>query len=138
MRGDREPPRGPSSLPRIEAWVDQKTPDMLRPYMVAGGRTEPQHDLRIDTMLTAADGPSANGGLHPEHRRVLRLCGDTSRPLGEVASLLRLPLLTTKIIVGDMIDCGTLAAPRTGAVTSPISEHLVRKTLDGIRRLKAS
>ncbi|MFC4048259.1 DUF742 domain-containing protein [Actinomadura syzygii] len=117
-------------------WITQRDPEVLRPYMLTMGGTRPRHPMRYDTVLNATGRRS--GALQPEAATTLDLCRQRARTVVEVAGLLRLPVLVTKIIASGLIDQGVLADPAERPPTDPHSPHNLRHLLDGLQALEVS
>ncbi|GAA1892249.1 DUF742 domain-containing protein [Actinomadura bangladeshensis] len=90
----------------------------VRPYAITGGRTRPQHSMRLVTLLEAADSPPVRG-LAPEAVRAVELCRAQPCPVAEIAARLSLPVQAAKVVLSDLIDCGALvmAVPRHPAAS---------------------
>lgn len=101
------------------AWSTYDTEE-IRPYAITGGRTRPQHSMRLVTLLEAADTARAQRAA-PEAARAVEACSVQPCSVAEVAALTDLPVQVAKIILSDLIDCGALvmALPGPGA-----SDHL--------------
>ena len=122
--------------------LDEDDPDdsFVRPYTVTQGRTASAHaDLTLITIVVTLDSPEEQfdtRGLEPEHRLVLAQC---RRPtaLAEIAARLNLPVAVTKILVGDLITLGTVAArpPVAVAAGQKPDIRLLQAVRDGLRRL---
>ncbi|NKZ03297.1 DUF742 domain-containing protein [Actinomadura latina] len=111
---------GPSSsVEWDQAWQTYDAEE-VRPYAITGGRTRPQHSMRLVTLLEAADTARVQG-LGPESSRAVELCRERPCPVAEIAARLGLPVQATKIVLSDLIDRGALvmAAPGPGS-----SDHL--------------
>lgn len=76
---------------------------VVRPFLVAGGRTQPVYEgLRIHTMLTAS--PAAlHAPLRFELRRIVELC-QQPRSVAEVAAGLRVPVGVARVLVADLVN----------------------------------
>ncbi|WP_021596581.1 DUF742 domain-containing protein [Actinomadura welshii] len=87
----------------------------VRPYAITGGRTRPQHSMRLVTLLEAADVARARG-LAPEAVQAVGLCKAQPCSVAEIAARIGLPIQVAKIILSDLIDCGALvmALPAPG------------------------
>jgi hypothetical protein len=79
----------------------------LRPFMLTGGRTRPQHDgLRIETLLHA--GPAAlRAHLRFEARRIVELC-QVACSIADLAVALQVPLGVIRVLVADLLSEGHL------------------------------
>lgn len=74
--------------PTDEHWVD---PEIIRPYVVTRGRTQPVHgrfDL-ISMALAVGPPPGPDAGLDPEHLRIIQLCREP-KSVAEIAAYLDL------------------------------------------------
>ncbi|MGI5206212.1 DUF742 domain-containing protein [Spirillospora sp. CA-108201] len=98
-----------------QAWETYDT-EQVRPYAITGGRTSPQHAMRLVTLLQAADNAHVHG-LGPESAQAVELCRERPCPVAEIAARLGLPVQAAKIIISDLIDRGALvmALPGPGA-----------------------
>lgn len=102
----------------------------LRPYLLTGGRVSSTDiDLEIEAqMATTALGRSAAAHLAFERRDIVVLC---VRPtaVAEIAAQLNLHLGVARVIVGDLVGEGYLAArrPEVGLERNvPIIERVIR------------
>lgn len=121
-------------VPKRERWIDNAAGPLVRPYAITRGRTERQQQLDIITIVTAVEGESPARGLQPEHNRVRALCAEP-HSVAEIAAALKLSLLITKVLVGDLIEKGYLTArkPDPAARTGQSNIALLQTVLDGIR-----
>lgn len=116
-------------------WYDDELAGpLVRPFMVAGGRTRPsRHDLEMITLVVANSGvPVAVGS--PEHREILRHCHQPIS-VAEVAALMNLPLVVIKVILSDLIEQGHLIFRSPPAVADVPNLELLEAVMDGIRKL---
>ncbi|WP_433464037.1 DUF742 domain-containing protein [Spirillospora sp. CA-128828] len=120
--------------PQSGAWITQEAPEVLRPYMVTGNRTRPNHGMDLDTVLTATHQTVPADTLQPEAAQALRLCHGQQRTLAEIAATLQQPALITKIIISDLIDHGALAAQPHAEINTR-SRHLLEDVLAGLNAL---
>lgn len=106
--------------------------DLVRPYMVTGGRTQALGPaLQLETLVrTTEQGLRAAGDRMFEQREVLSMC---TRPtsIAEVASALNVPVGVARVLIGDLIAESLL--DHAGATSK--DEHLVRRLIDGVRSL---
>ena len=111
---------GPASLVGWDPAWETYDAEEVRPYAITGGRTRPQHSMRLVTLLEAGDTARVQG-LGPESSRAVELCRDQPRSVAEIAARLGLPVQATKIVISDLLDDGALliALPGPGA-----SDHL--------------
>lgn len=118
----------------LETAQPQLNPNLLRPYMVTGGRTEPARgtlDL-ISQAITLTD--HLPGGLNPEHLTILRLCR-ASTSVAELASHLDLPPGAVSVLLGDLLECQLIAvqAPQPDVDTHDLQVY--KAVIDGLRSL---
>lgn len=90
-------------------WAVSDTQD-LRPYAITGGRTRPDHLMRLDTVLTAT-GSARTEDLPPEAAHAVELCRTHHRAVAEIAATIDQPVHTTKIILSDLVNSGALTVP---------------------------
>ncbi|BCY05590.1 DUF742 domain-containing protein [Actinoplanes sp. L3-i22] len=111
--------------------------NLVRPYAVTRGRTEPIRDIPIEAVLVASAAAVQESRFagHDKYR-IAVLCEPKAQSLAELAALTRLPLGVARVLVADMVDDGLLtlhsAAPRKG-----YSERmdLLGRVLSGLRKL---
>lgn len=118
-------------MPDDEQWLDEAAGELVRPYTVTNGRTEPT--TRLDMMsMVLATGRVPASRLYPEHAQALRLC-DAPTPVAEVAARLRQPVMVTKVLLSDLIEWGALSTRSHGAGFA--DRERLEALLDGLRRL---
>ena len=111
--------------------------NLVRPYAVTRGRTEPIRDIPIEAVLlaSAAAVQESRFAGHDKYR-IAVLCEPNALSLAELAALTRLPLGVTRVLVADMVADGLLelhsAAPRTGFTERM---DLLGRVLGGLRKL---
>ncbi|TCJ90214.1 DUF742 domain-containing protein [Nocardia alba] len=118
-----------------EHWYEDEAGPMVRLYAVTGGRSKaPRHDLELTTLLVDARSGMRSRLIAPEYDMIVTLCR-TPLSVAEVSAHLRLPLTSTKLLIGDLIDEGRLhaRAPRNQTSTAPDIDVL-RAVLAGIKR----
>ncbi|MFC5290351.1 DUF742 domain-containing protein [Actinokineospora guangxiensis] len=121
--------------PDHDWWYDEAAGPLVRPYAMTRGRTRANTpNLNLVTQVRAAAPPTDPGSLSPEHLQILEIC---TAPLSvaEVAAYLDVPLVVAKVLLGDLIERGHIAA---GALfqTSDINDTtFLQAVLDGIRRI---
>lgn len=118
-----------------EHWYEDEASPLVRLYAVTGGRAKAQRlDLELTTLLVDARSGVRSRLLAPEYDAIVELCR-TALSVAEVSAHLHLPLTTTKILIGDLIDEGRLRAraPRNQLNTAPDLDVL-RAVLAGIKR----
>jgi hypothetical protein len=122
-----------------QAWYDEAAGPLVRPFAVTRGRTTSNwRDLDMITLVVAARWDRSVERLGHEHATVVRLCGQPVS-VAEISARMSLPLAVTKILIGDLIEGGSLIfrAPPSGRGASADTPdlHLLQSVLDGVRRL---
>ncbi|MFI9817454.1 DUF742 domain-containing protein [Saccharothrix variisporea] len=107
---------------------------LVRPYAWTRGRTSSQHDLRIETLVSLEEHGIAIAmrDTTPEQRAIVELCAST-RSVAEVSALLSLPLGVVRVLLGDLIDMGVVAAHHNAAAGPDLM--LMERVLQGLRNL---
>jgi hypothetical protein len=105
---------------------------LIRPYAVSNGRTHPTAELDLLSQVMAT-GVVLPGHLAPELTQARALC-ERPTSVAEIAAHLRLPVVVTKVLLSDLMECGavTTRAPRSDEETTDLS--LLEAVLDGLRR----
>jgi uncharacterized protein DUF742 len=124
-----------------DEFLEQDADDsFVRPYTITHGRTlSARDDLTLITVISTLASPDEQAGargLEPEHRLILDQCR-TPCVVAEVAARLKLPVAVTKILIGDLLDSGMVAArpPLAVAVGQRPDIPLLQAVRDGLRRL---
>lgn len=117
-----------------QPWFDDDAGPLVRPYTLTGGRTKQSRHVDIITMVVASGTHLPRQLVEPEPVRIHELCA-TPLSVVEIAAELRLPVLVTKILVGDLVEQGhlTLCAPNRSTVTGTTDVGLLQAVLQGIR-----
>jgi hypothetical protein len=102
----------------------------VRPFMVAGGRTLPDHDLRVETMIEAVAGAPVTG-VRFEQSRIIELCREP-KSVAEIAAILGQPLGVARILVADVLADGWV---RGQSEPVEASIGILERLLAGIRAL---
>lgn len=114
-----------------ESWFDEEAGRLVRPYTVSNGRTRPTQELDMLSMVMAAG--SFNRGLDYDHAQALTLCRQPTS-VAEVAARLNLPVMVTKILLSDLVDCGALTTRAPITTADPTDPRVLEALLDGLRR----
>jgi hypothetical protein len=115
-----------------EVWLDDEAGPLIRPYTVNAGRTHPTVELNLLSLVisTGRGDPDPD----PEHVKVLELC-HTPVSVAEVAAHMRLPVMVTKVLLADLVDCGAMAT-RAQRPSSDVTDRvLLERLLDGLQRI---
>lgn len=129
----------------VSHWADEPPDDdpedsFVRPYTITHGRTaSAREDLTLITVIVSLLPPEeqlAIRGLEPEHRFILELCR-TPVALAEIAAGLDLPVAVAKILTGDLIALGAVAArpPVAVAAGQGSDVRLLQAVRDALRRI---
>lgn len=107
----------------------------IRPYAWTGGRTKSNHQLELETLVSASDLCRTTDLERLEHHSIADLC-QQPRSVAEVGAFLCVPLGVAKVLLGDMADLGLIIVHRT-VQESGSSSHLMlmERVLSGLRRL---
>jgi hypothetical protein len=122
--------------PHTETWLDEDAGRLVRPYTVSNGRTRPTTALDLLSMVTTT-GRVAQGHLDPDHAQTLGLC-HAPTSVAEVSARLRLPVVVTKVLLSDLVDCGAVVARPPGPSADPTDRSVLEALLVGLQRLKVS
>jgi hypothetical protein len=114
-----------------EPWFDEDAGRLVRPYTVSNGRTRPTQELDMLSMVMAAG--TYNRGLGYDHAQALTLCRQPTS-VAEVAARLQLPVVVTKILLSDLVDCGALTTRAPLSTADPHDPRVLEALLDGLRR----
>jgi len=109
---------------------------VVRPYAWTRGRTRPNVELAIETLLsTTTHGTQEERNLLPEKAAVVRCC-QRARSLAEVAATLGVPLGVARVLVSDMADEKLLAVHEPAGDSDDRTHHaLLERVLRGLRKL---
>ncbi|GGM50500.1 hypothetical protein GCM10011608_39270 [Micromonospora sonchi] len=111
--------------------------ELVRPYAVTRGRTEPRQDIALEAVLMASPTQITESRFagHDKHR-IAMVCEGRAESLAEIAAYTRLPLGVARVLVADMVAEGLLtlqtAAPATGYVERM---EMLGRVLSGLREL---
>ncbi|MFG2245814.1 DUF742 domain-containing protein [Spirillospora sp. NPDC048823] len=97
---------------RDQAWVTYDAEEVSL-YAITGGRTRPQHSMRLVTLLEVAD-PVGVKGLAPEAAKAVEVCRTQPCSVAEISARIGLPIHATKIVLSDLIVSGALVMALPG------------------------
>lgn len=120
----------PSSL------APPETGSLVRPYTKTGGRTRPDYDLAIESLVsTNESGKLPHAAASTEQRSICDLCGET-RSVAEVAAHLQLPLGVVKVLIGDLAGMGLVQIHSNDMESgNRPSVEIMERVLSGLHRL---
>jgi hypothetical protein len=105
--------------------------DLVRPFVITGGRTRHHAvHLRVETLVVATGAPPPRPLLF-EHGRALDLC-TSPVSVAEVAARLGVPLGVAQILLGDLAEVGVVVAHESHHVATPT---LLLRMIDAVRAL---
>ncbi|MBQ1097009.1 DUF742 domain-containing protein [Streptomyces sp. b94] len=112
----------------------RRDPDLVRPYVRTGGQVHARGDVRLESVVIAATGPTDT--LPPDARRVMRLFAGSQGGLAvaDIAAALELPPSTVRILVSSLMDSGHLSSPVAAADDQPDFD-LLQEVLRGLRSM---
>jgi len=123
--------------------MDQRPPpgdprgNLVRPYAVTRGRTEPLQDIALEAVMTASPEAVAEARFagHDKYR-IAQICEPAPQSLAEIAAYMRLPLGVARVIVADMVADGLLML-HSSAPAEAYEERMevLERVLSGLRRL---
>jgi len=103
---------------------------LIRPFLVTGGRTRTDdHTIRVESLIRTAGGADGSQ-LRFEARRIVDLC---RRPtsLAELSAALKMPIGVIRVLVGDLVANETVAVVQV----EEISLSLLERIRDRVRAL---
>lgn len=107
--------------------------DFVRPFLATAGRTRSSlTDLRIETLIEAT--PKLPDGLRFEAASIAKLCREPNS-VAEISAMLKIPLGTVKVIVGDLVGSNHVRAHRTIEGETPEDIQLISRLIAGVRKL---
>src|SRR5690242_10713022 len=115
-----------------EVWLDDDAGPLVRPYTVSAGRTRPAVELDLLSLVIATS--ERPRGMDPEHVKVLGLCRNPIS-VAEVAAHMRLPVVVTKVLLADLVECEAMATRAPRPASGATDRDLLEKLLDGLQRI---
>jgi hypothetical protein len=119
-----------------DRWRDPRG-QLVRPYSVTRGRTEPTRDIAIEAILvTTPEGRQEAAFAGRDKQMIAELCDGRALSLAEIASHIRVPLGVARVLVADMATEGMLTLHDPN-VTAGYEERmeLLERVLSGLRKL---
>ena len=109
---------------------------MVRAYAWTGGRTRPDVQLEIETLVsTTPRAEAVMGGLRSEHQAVAQLCR-RSRSVAEIAALMSLPLGVVRVLLADMAALGLVDVHETSTGPDDQPDLELHRVLRGLTNLR--
>ncbi|MDP9798148.1 hypothetical protein J2S43_006660 [Catenuloplanes nepalensis] len=108
--------------------------DVIRPFLLTGGRTRPLRDgLRLETQMRAS--PAAlSAPLRFELRQIVRFCQEPCA-LADVATHLGVPVGVARVLVADLASDGYLTVLEPVEHPSELPIELIERIVDRVRAL---
>jgi len=103
--------------------------DLVRPFVMTGGRTRAANSLRIETLVQTSE---KAGEAAFEGGRILQLCR-TPHSIAEVSAKLELPLGVARVLVGDLVAEDRLVVHHNDPVDIELS--VLTRMIDRVRSL---
>jgi hypothetical protein len=126
-----------SSWGEDESWEFDGDPGpLVRPFAVTRGRAgTDMHDLDIITLVVAVRPATAAASLDREYGDIVLMCQGRPMSVAEISAKLNLLVAAVKVLVSDLITSGHLIFRSPPPRTDGPDIQLLRKVLDGVRRL---
>lgn len=119
--------------PANQVVIRQRT--RMRPYAHTRGRTRPDYELALETLVSTSDRGRRHQGTTSAQRRICDLCAD-ARSIAEIAAFLCLPLNVVKVLVSDMDNLELVILHQPGlAFGDRSSREFMARVLAGLRSL---
>jgi hypothetical protein len=107
-------------------------PDVVRPFVMSGGRTRVDHPtLRIESIVET-DAARGTGGVGFEQAEILRLCTQP-QSVAEVAAHLTIPVGVALVLVADLVADDRLVLHHSDPVE--IELDALTRMIDRVRSL---
>jgi len=115
---------------------EQLDVSLLRPYLLASGRSEPiDHTLEVEAqVLTDYFGPEVRRDLTFERRDIVVLCRET-KSVAEIAAILGLHIGVARVLVADLASLGYVTVHRPIAQLSQ-DLHTIERVIRGLEALR--
>ena len=117
--------------PSFDADEDVPDENLVRPFVITGGRTRHATvHLRVEALVVATDVHPA-GALQFEHATIIEIC-QTPISVAEVSARVGVPLGVAQILVGDLADAGLVRVHEATPMATPA---LLLRMIDAVRAL---
>jgi len=113
------------------------SPNLVRPYTLTAGRTRTDIYLPLEAPVHTT--PDTNPNFWPAsdvRSKIIALCSD-GPSVAEISARLNLPLGVARVLVGDLVETGTLRLSETLSddATAAQRRELIGRTLRGLQAL---
>ena len=135
---DESAPEAPVGMNDSDEFdVAAPTPNLVRPYTLTAGRTRSEVYLPLEAPVHTVS-PVVTSMWPPSDMRskIVALCME-SPSVAEISARLSLPLGVARVLVGDLVESGTLRVSATldDDATAAERRELIGRTLRGLRAL---
>jgi uncharacterized protein DUF742 len=118
-------------------WVDADAGPVARPYMLTGGRTKPQGQIRFDLIdfVVRTSRPAEGYPYTPERSQLLQLC---RKPItvADLAAATKIPLGLVRVLLADLVTDGLVSVRTQAPAAGPVTDTgLLQKVLNGLQRM---
>ncbi len=104
----------------------------VRPFVITGGRTHADVELRLESMLAVTPG-AWRTKVDPDLQRLVDACAEP-QSVAELAVSLELAVGVVKVLAGDLLDAGVLTHHEASRPVD-VDISLLERILDGVRSL---
>lgn len=110
---------------------DDEDAELVRPFVITGGRTRHASvHLRVEALVVAT-GVADGSQLQFEHARIIGQC-NSPVSVAEVAARVGIPLGVAQILVGDLAEAGLVQIHEARQAATPA---LLLRMIDAVRAL---
>lgn len=110
---------------------DDEDGELVRPFVITGGRTRHASvHLRVEALVVAT-GAAPGRELQFEHARIIEQC-NSPISVAEVAARIGVPLGVAQILVGDLAEAGLVQIHEARQAATPA---LLLRMIDAVRAL---
>lgn len=127
----------PDSTQDIFAEDDAPSPNLVRPYTLTAGRTNTDIYLPLEAPVHTTQATNPNFWPANDVRtKIIALCSN-GPSVAEISARLNLPLGVARVLVGDLVETGSLELSETLSEDATAAERreLIGRTLRGLQAL---
>ncbi|MFD7710347.1 DUF742 domain-containing protein [Streptomyces sp. NPDC059785] len=108
--------------------------ELVRPYVITGGRELPADDqfTLITLVTTASDQQQRPTRLSPEEQQLMEMCSGGYLSVAEIAGHARLPLGVIKVLLSSLAEGGYLVTRAPVPQARLADVQLLQEVLDGL------
>ena len=114
-----------------------REPNLVRPYMITDGRTDPTVALPMEAAVQALPQVAPPEWQPGDVKREIVELAQTNPSVAEVAARLGLPLGVARVLIADLVVAGYVKVAATlGDMMAPSARReLIERTLHGLQAL---